>query len=265
MSECYGYESDEGCVVYEKRNELFNIKDEYRGNSVEENKELTKSMGHQDVILALNPACWHNIGSMIRTAFLFGFSKFIVLGRSQYDKRTAVGTHHYMDIEKINIMEGNHNEHFSPEKMISYLEAYEDQYHFIFIEQCMTGLYKANKQEDESYSKEKDESYKGTNIQGNNESYKGTNGQKEKNEIEQGVHSVFLQDFKYNLSTVPSEAHKKKMFIFGSESDGIPKQVMEHFRSKHFIVEIPQHGIGRSHNIASALSIVLWEFYRDSF
>lgn len=218
MSECYGYESDEGCQMYEKRNELFNIKDEYRGNSVEENKELTRSMGHQDVILALNPVCWHNIGSMIRTAFLFGFSKFIVLGRSQYDKRTAVGTHHYMDIEKFNIMEGNHNEHFSPEKMISYLEAYEDKYHFIFIEQGMVGQ-----------------------------------------------HSVSLRNFRYRLSTVPSEAHKKKMFIFGLESDGIPKQVMEHFRSKHFIVEIPQRGIGRSHNIASALSIVLWEFYRDSF
>src|SRR5262245_21378443 len=99
-------------------------------------------------------------------------------------------------------MEGNHNEHFSSEKIISYLEACEDQYHFIFIEQCMTN-------QEEACEGVKDGYYR-------------------------GQHCVFLQDFKYHLSSVPSEAYKKKMFIFGSESDGIPKQVMEHFRNKHF-------------------------------
>lgn len=236
MSECFVYSDSEDVndfVVGEKRgvtteemtreenvreksttegkNELFNIRDEYRGNTVEENKRLTRLFSHDDEILALNPACWHNIGTMIRTAFLFGFSKFIILGRSQYDKRTAVGAHHYMDIVKYNIMEGDNNEFFSAEKIIAYLKNLENDYHFIFVEQH--------------------------------------------------EESTPLHIFPKMLI----KGDKKKLFIFGAESHGIPTQVLEHFKNMHSIVEIPQHGIGRSHNIVVSMSIVLWDFYWKSF
>lgn len=206
----------------------YNIRDEFRNNSVEENQELTRILAHEDVILALNPACWYNIGTMIRSAFLFGFAKFIILGRSQYDKRTAVGTNHYVEIEKYNIMEGVNNEHFSAEKMLAYLALpHLKDYYFIFVEQCewSTPLHHA---------------------------------------VEK------LKELDKN-SNVPNESNRskinKKMFIFGSESEGIPRLVLEHYRNHNraLFVEIPQRGIGRSHNISTAMGCILWEFYRDTF
>lgn len=51
------------------------------------------------------------------------------------------------------------------------------------------------------------------------------------------------------------------LFIFGNEAAGIPKDVLSRF-SDDLCIEIPQRGVGRSHNVAVAVGIVLWERYR---
>jgi tRNA G18 (ribose-2'-O)-methylase SpoU len=56
------------------------------------------------------------------------------------------------------------------------------------------------------------------------------------------------------------------MFIFGSESDGIPTEVMENFTTRQIwkspVLSIPQRGVLRSYNVSTAMSIVCWEHFK---
>lgn len=53
----------------------------------------------------------------------------------------------------------------------------------------------------------------------------------------------------------------KPMFVFGSESDGVPEDIMYTFPHAP-IISIPQRGVLRSFNVSSAMSIVAWEYFR---
>ncbi len=61
------------------------------------------------------------------------------------------------------------------------------------------------------------------------------------------------------MKTIPIS--KPPMFVFGSESDGIPEDVLK--MADTFCVTIPQFGIGRSLNVSVACGIVLYEWNRD--
>lgn len=50
------------------------------------------------------------------------------------------------------------------------------------------------------------------------------------------------------------------MFVFGSESNGIPQAILQ--LENTYSVVIPQQGLGRSHNVAIACGIVLYEWFR---
>lgn len=54
------------------------------------------------------------------------------------------------------------------------------------------------------------------------------------------------------------------LFVFGNEGVGIPPEVMAAFPSA-LILEIPQAGIGRSYNIVTAATMILWEYLRTEF
>lgn len=49
-------------------------------------------------MLCLNLTCDSNVGNMIRTACLMGCKNFYTAGRRKWDKRSAVGAHHYIDV-----------------------------------------------------------------------------------------------------------------------------------------------------------------------
>ncbi len=55
---------------------------------------------------------------------------------------------------------------------------------------------------------------------------------------------------------------KPAFFVVGNEGEGIPTSILEYQPSIR--VSIPQRGVGRSHNVANATSIVLWEYFRNS-
>jgi 23S rRNA (guanosine2251-2'-O)-methyltransferase len=58
----------------------------------------------------------------------------------------------------------------------------------------------------------------------------------------------------------------KPIFIFGSESDGIDKDLEIQLRNKNAIgVNIPQWGVMRSHNVSIASGIVLWDFVNEIY
>lgn len=62
-----------------------------------------------------------------------------------------------------------------------------------------------------------------------------------------------------NLSNI--EFNKPPLFVIGNEGLGIDSLVIDAF-PEAVIIEIPQKGVGRSHNVSNALSIVLWEYFR---
>ena len=54
---------------------------------------------------------------------------------------------------------------------------------------------------------------------------------------------------------------KPPIFIAGTESTGIPQEILDAFPNVLRIV-ISQSGVCRSHNIGIAISMVLWEYFR---
>lgn len=79
--------------------------------------------------------------------------------------------------------------------------------------------------------------------------------------IEQTKQSINL----INMNKIITSQSKSPLFIVGSESCGISQKIIEYFSksSDVIFIEIPQGGIGRSHNVTCALSIVLWEYFRQ--
>ena len=54
---------------------------------------------------------------------------------------------------------------------------------------------------------------------------------------------------------------KHPLFIFGSESHGIPDAVSNHFNMK---VSIPQRGVLRSFNVSAAMNIICWDYIKET-
>lgn len=60
---------------------------------------IHRSLGADYAVMAMNLNGDNNIGSMIRTAALMGARSFFLTGRRKYDRRYAVGTNHYIDVQ----------------------------------------------------------------------------------------------------------------------------------------------------------------------
>lgn len=74
--------------------------------------------------------------------------------------------------------------------------------------------------------------------------------------VEQSSASICLMKMKKSINFV-----LPPLFIFGTESDGVPKSLLE--IPGTYCVEIPQYGVGRSFNVSTACGIVLYEWFRD--
>jgi tRNA G18 (ribose-2'-O)-methylase SpoU len=56
---------------------------------------------------------------------------------------------------------------------------------------------------------------------------------------------------------------QKPIFVFGSESHGLPEVVVN---NQHFYkLSIPQRGVLRSFNVAAAMNIILWDYCKEMF
>ena len=181
-------------LINETASRHYNVADEYKDNTVEENRERCRKDSLPFSIAAMSVAGDLNIGMMMRTASLLGARDFFIFGRKKYDKRSTVGAQNYINV------------HQSPMDVKSLHEVCQDtEYQPVFIEQG--GL---------------------------------------------------------NLPLTEGEWDRmptKPMFVFGSESDGIPEDIMYTFPYAPNI-SIPQHGVLRSYNVAAAMSIVTWEATR---
>jgi tRNA G18 (ribose-2'-O)-methylase SpoU len=65
----------------------------------------------------------------------------------------------------------------------------------------------------------------------------------------------------YDVGIYPHEKYTP-LFLFGSESHGIPEYISNKFFNK---VSIPQRGVLRSFNVSAAMNIIVWDYIREVY
>lgn len=87
-------------IVAENLSNYWNVRDEYKGKSLEELKQICANDSLPFAVCAVNITGDLNLGIMMRTACLMGAERFIIYGKHSYDRRSTVGAHNYIDIVK---------------------------------------------------------------------------------------------------------------------------------------------------------------------
>ncbi len=88
-------------IKKDMRESGFNVHKRYDHLTVPELQYVCKRDRNPFAVCALSVTGDLNIGSMIRTASLYGAEKFYIFGRRKYDRRGVVGANNYIDIEII--------------------------------------------------------------------------------------------------------------------------------------------------------------------
>lgn len=78
-----------------------NIKKEFESLTTEEILEYSIKTSYRYINLALNIHSNLNIGNILRTSHLCGCNKLVIFGRRKYDKRSAVGSYNYTNVERV--------------------------------------------------------------------------------------------------------------------------------------------------------------------
>lgn len=81
----------------------WNIKDQLQGLDLSEIRAQQPKFGFAIALLNIDGGL--NIGSMIRSAVIFGADKVYLIGGRRFDRRSTVGSHNYIEIEHIPISE----------------------------------------------------------------------------------------------------------------------------------------------------------------
>lgn len=80
----------------------FNVHDNLKNMTLDQLRQYNMSKRLPYSVCAWNVDGNLNIGMMIRSACSLGAERFIVIGKKQYDKRSCVGSNHYLPIDIIN-------------------------------------------------------------------------------------------------------------------------------------------------------------------
>ncbi len=183
--------------------EMYNVRDEYKANTYEQNVAISISEQRPFSVGAINVAGELNIGMMIRSACLLGAENFYIFGRNKFDRRSTVGAENY-----INIVQYSYDDPIHADAEINERLEYMLKWNTVVL--CEQG---------------------GDEI---------------------GSRKMAL---KY------SEEIINPLFVFGSESHGIPPLITtnEHF----YKVSIPQRGVLRSFNVSAAMNIIVWDYIKE--
>jgi tRNA G18 (ribose-2'-O)-methylase SpoU len=190
-------------ITKQTASEMYNVRDEYKQNTYEQNVAITISEQRSFSVGCINITGELNVGMMIRSACLFGAENFYIFGRKKFDKRSTVGAEKYINIV---------------------------QYTF---DDPMTA--------DESIL----------------------------NQLKMLKHHVVLcEQGGEEIGTYKSRPWYEKglmnpVFIFGSESHGVPEIISQH--PDFHKVAIPQRGVLRSFNVSAAMNIIVWDYIREIY
>lgn len=191
-------------IIKETSRNHYNVLDEYKDNSVEENVAICNRDRLKFSVGCINITGELNIGMMIRSACLFGAENFYIFGRNKFDKRSTVGAENYINIVQYTFDDPIH----ADLQIATKLQELEKTLGYSAI-MCDTGGVELGK--DTSWKLYRD---------------------------------------------------KHPLFIFGSESHGIPDAVSNNFKVK---VGIPQRGVLRSFNVSAAMNIICWDYLKETY
>jgi tRNA G18 (ribose-2'-O)-methylase SpoU len=192
-------------LIAETASNHYNVRDEYKENTLEQNVAITISEQRRFSVGCINITGELNIGMMIRSACLLGAENFYIFGRKKFDKRSTVGAEKYINI-------------------VQY--AFDDPIHAdTEINERLEYLLKWN--------------------------------------------SVVLCEHggkevgSYQTRQMYKEELENPVFVFGSESHGLPDVVAQ---NPHFYkVSIPQRGVLRSFNVSAAMNIIVWDYIKEMY
>jgi tRNA G18 (ribose-2'-O)-methylase SpoU len=85
-------------IIKDTTKNHYNVRDEYKNNSVEQNAEIQKNSSRKFSVGCINITGDLNIGMMIRSACLMGAENFYIFGRKKFDRRSTVGAENYINI-----------------------------------------------------------------------------------------------------------------------------------------------------------------------
>ena len=204
----------------------FNIRNEFRAMSTEQIKEITKSQSLPYAVMALNIISDLNIANMIRAVNICACRKMVILGRKKMDYRGCVGAQNYVDIDKVSALINPDLRDFDSLTQDDVDNIIDSD---IFIDYIIQNDYIPVF-------------------------------------IEQDSTSIPATDT--NIKEIFSKAesiNKMPIFIFGNESFGIPKNILD-TRSIFplaITLELKQMGCIRSFNVANCCSILCYKIMEN--
>jgi tRNA G18 (ribose-2'-O)-methylase SpoU len=80
-----------------------NVLDQFRSHETEKIRKHLSENNNGFAVLMQNWEGDFNIGSLVRNANAFGAQRVFYVGKRQWDKRGAVGTYHYTDVQHIEV------------------------------------------------------------------------------------------------------------------------------------------------------------------
>lgn len=89
-----------GKIIAETAKNHYNVRDEYKNNTVEENAFICHLQRRKFSVGCINVTGELNVGMMIRSACLMGAENFYIFGRNKFDKRSTVGAENYINIQQ---------------------------------------------------------------------------------------------------------------------------------------------------------------------
>ena len=87
-------------IIKETNSKMFNVRDEYKNNTLEHNQNICKADRLPFSVGVINVAGDLNVGMMLRSACLLGAENFYIFGRKKFDKRSTVGAENYINIQQ---------------------------------------------------------------------------------------------------------------------------------------------------------------------
>ena len=88
-------------IITETAKSHYNVRDEYKNNTVEENQFICHLNRRPFAVGCINITGELNVGMMIRSACLMGAETFYIFGRKKFDARSTVGAENYINIKQI--------------------------------------------------------------------------------------------------------------------------------------------------------------------
>lgn len=124
-----------GKIIAETAKSHYNVRDEYKNNTVEENAFICHLHRRRFSVGCINVTGELNVGMMIRSACLMGAENFYIFGRKKFDKRSTVGAENYINIVQYTFDDPLH----ADEDILHVLNHLHASYHEIIV--CEQGGY----------------------------------------------------------------------------------------------------------------------------